>query len=168
MGRSATRAIVAFRPKAGEAEMNVEAHIDTRRWQPRTDQNRLLAGLRLDPVKRLPQLPPQTAAESSDPLDAETVRRLHEENPFFRARADRYNQLNAAIMAVEASVEATTSARKYLDMLKRRREDILSELVSLVAEKTPPQPLPIWNTAAQSHHVVPTRPAPSTRSWDWP
>lgn len=147
--------------------MNVEAHIEARRWQPKGDQSRLLAGLRLDPAKRLPIQSADIVPNTTDPLDAETVRRLHEENPFFRARADRYNQLNAAILAAEASVEATTTARKYLDMLKRRREDILSELVSLVAEKSPPQPLSIWDTVAQPNRP-PAKPVPKARSWDWP
>lgn len=150
--------------------MNIEAHIEPRPYLSMSDQGRLLGGLRLDPIRRQPPKVPTAAPASQrlpEPLDAETVRRLHEEDPFFRARADRYNQFNAAIADVEASAEAATTARKYLEMLKRRREAVLSELVDLVAAKTPAQNATIWTAAPPAPHSVPTKPAP-TRSWDWP
>jgi uncharacterized protein YdcH (DUF465 family) len=96
-------------------------------------------------------------------IDAEMVRRLHEEDPFFRARADRYAQLDDAIRAQEASPE---KADKYLAMLKKRRETILLELVDLLARTTPASQDPLWKIPP----IQRTLQAPSApvRSWRWP
>ena len=100
-------------------------------------------------------------------IDAEMVRRLHEDDPFFRARADRYAQLDAAIRDLEAQVEAATTARKYLIMLKKRREDILVELIDLIVKATPAAQDPLWKVPP-APRSQPIRAAPPVRSWSWP
>jgi uncharacterized protein YdcH (DUF465 family) len=96
-------------------------------------------------------------------IDADLVRRLHAEDPFFRARADRYAQLDDAIRAQEASPEP---ADKYLAMLKKRRETILLELVDLLARTTPMAQEPLWKVPPVQRTLEPG-PAPG-RSWRWP
>lgn len=103
---------------------------------------------------------------SKMPIDADMVRRLHEEDPFFRARAERYAQLDDEIRDQESRPEAATTARKYLVMLKKRREDILLELVDLIAKTTPATQEPLWRVPPAQRTVQP--PAPIARSWRWP
>jgi uncharacterized protein YdcH (DUF465 family) len=96
-------------------------------------------------------------------IDADIVRRLHAEDPFFRARADRYAQLDDAIRAQEA---ATEPADKYLAMLKKRREAILLELVDLLARTAPASQDPLWKVPPVQR-TLPTQAVPS-RLWRWP
>jgi uncharacterized protein YdcH (DUF465 family) len=100
-------------------------------------------------------------------IDADMVRRMHEDNPFFRARAERYAQLDTAIRDMEAQAEAATTARKYLIMLKKRREDILLELVDLIVKVTPAAQEPLWKVPPGSRGQPVTLAAP-IRSWSWP
>lgn len=102
------------------------------------------------------------------PIDAEMVRRIYENNPFFRARANRYAQLDEAIRGIESTAEATTTANKYMIMLKKRRDDIVLELIDLVANATPATQEAIWRvppTGVRSSSLPTARVA---RSWHWP
>jgi uncharacterized protein YdcH (DUF465 family) len=74
-------------------------------------------------------------------IDAELMRRLHAEDPFFCARAERYAQLDDAMRAHETSPEP---AGKYLAMFRKRREIILLELVDLIAEKSQTKTDTLW------------------------
>ena len=96
-------------------------------------------------------------------IDADLVRRMHADDPFFRARADRYAQLDDAIRAQEAE---PAPAEKHLAMLKKRREAILLELVDLLARTTPGAQEPLWKVPPVQRTLEPK--APPTRSWRWP
>lgn len=96
-------------------------------------------------------------------IDADLVRRLHAEDPFFRARADRYAKLDDEIRAHEATPEP---ADKYLAMLKKRREAILLELVDLLARTVPVSQEPLWKVPPIQRTLQPK--APVARSWRWP
>lgn len=96
-------------------------------------------------------------------IDADVIRRMHAEDPFFRARADRYAKLDDAIRAEEAS---PSKAEKYLAMLKKRRETILLELVDLLARKSPASQAPLWKVPPIQRTLQ--APAPPPRSWRWP
>jgi uncharacterized protein YdcH (DUF465 family) len=96
-------------------------------------------------------------------IDADLVRRMHAEDPFFRARADRYAQLDDAIRAHEAQ---PVPAEKYLAMLKKRREAILLELVDLLARTMPVSQEPLWKVPPVQRTLEPK--ATPTRSWRWP
>lgn len=98
------------------------------------------------------------------PIDAEMVRRIYEDNPFFRARADRHAQLDEAIRSLESSPEAMTTARKFLTMLKKRRDDMVIELIDMVANATPANQDALWRvppTGGQGSDQV-------KGSWRWP
>jgi uncharacterized protein YdcH (DUF465 family) len=108
-------------------------------------------------------LPLPGALLSKMAIDADLVRRLHAEDPFFRARADRYAQLDDAIRAHEAAPEP---AAKYLAMLKKRREAILLELVDLLARTAPASQEPLWKVPPVQRTLQPK--ASPARSWRWP
>lgn len=78
----------------------------------------------------------------------------YEDNPFFRARLDRYNLLDDVIRTIES---AANPPRKYLEMLKRRREELLADMVEIIANRSAPPP-------------EPPRPRQTTRPnpWRWP
>lgn len=96
-------------------------------------------------------------------IDADLVRRLHAEDPFFRARADRYARLDDEIRAHEATPEP---AAKYLEMLKKRREAILLELVDLLARTAPATQEPLWKVPPVQRTPEPK--AAPARLWRWP
>lgn len=100
-------------------------------------------------------------------IDAEMVRRLHEADPFFRARAARYGQLEQAIGEAETRADAETTARKYLTVLRKRREDLLVELIDLIVRNTAETQQPLWKVPA-TPRAMPARPAGANRSWRWP
>lgn len=100
-------------------------------------------------------------------IDAEMVRRMHEDDPFFRARAFRYEQLEQAIHEAEAQADAKTTAKKYLIMLKKRREDVLIELIDLVVKNTAVTQKPLWKVPPASHGML-SAPMAANRSWRWP
>lgn len=108
-------------------------------------------------------LPLPGALLSKMAIDADVVRRMHAEDPFFRARADRYAKLDDEIRAQEA---ATSPADKYLAMLKKRREAILLELVDLLARTTPVSQEPLWKVPPVQRTLAPK--AAPARSWRWP
>jgi hypothetical protein len=100
-------------------------------------------------------------------IDAEMVRRLYEDDPFFRARAFRYAQLEQAIQEGEARSDAETIARKYLSMLRKRREDVLIELIDLVVKSTAVTQKPLWKVPPAQRSCL-AAPASANRSWRWP
>lgn len=108
-------------------------------------------------------IPLPGALLSKTAIDADLVRRRHSEDPFFRARAYRYAQLDDAIRAHQATPEP---ADEYLAMLKKRREAILLELVDLPARTTPVSQEPLWKVAPVQRTLQ--HKAPPTRSWRWP
>jgi uncharacterized protein YdcH (DUF465 family) len=115
-----------------------------------------------DRATSMPETPPPKQ------LDAETVRRLHSEDPFFRARADRYAVLDDLVRAQEATAEATTTARKYIEALKKRRDLILLELVDLIADKSSTKLETLWKVPAPLREATPSINTPNTRTWHWP
>lgn len=101
-------------------------------------------------------------------IDADLVRRMHESDPFFRARADRFALLDDEIRDQELRPDAATTARKYLVMLRKRREAILIELVDLIASKTPEQQEPLWRVPSTPRAPPQPVATPSKQVFRWP
>lgn len=88
--------------------------------------------------------------------DADVARLLQEANPFFQARAERYDLLDAAIRQFDPQ-DASQSNRRYKAFLTKRRDILLHEMVQLVeATKHGPAPRPAT--------VIPKSPR---KDWIW-
>ena len=106
-------------------------------------------------------VPPSLVAALGD--DADAVTRLQEDDPFFRARADRYAALEMMIAGLAATATGP-AARKRVELLKWQRDQLLGELVAMVTG--------VWAPAA----AVPKRaPEPAVEAspprpvaWKWP
>lgn len=81
--------------------------------------------------------------------DADVARHLQQANPFFQARAERFDLLDAAIRQFDPQ-DASQSNRRYRDFLVKRRDMLLHEMVQLVeATKQPREAKPaaaIWKS----------------------
>ncbi|MBC7520113.1 MAG: hypothetical protein H7268_03310 [Sandarakinorhabdus sp.] len=129
------------------------------------ERNRKQSSFKLDPAREPHRAIPAPAPPTPD---AAAVQRLYADDPFFRARADRYAQLDDAIRSQETTLEGVTSARKYLEMLKKRRDAILLELIDLSTKNIPAVLDPLWRLPA----AAPSIPSAASRNpkaptWRW-
>lgn len=151
--------------------MSFETVLEAKTPSPSSDLSQIWTRAKIEPTRDWSVADAtQTKLGSSPPkqLDAETVRRFHSEDPFFRARADRYALLDDLVRAQESTAEAATTSRKYIEMLKKRRDMILLELVDLIAEKSQTKTDTLWKATPAPSRSTPVSNKPNTRSWHWP
>ena len=146
--------------------MQIEAFSDGHAFSGFIQPSRKPPSFKLDPAREARRVSPTPAPPTPD---ATSVQRLYADDPFFRARADRYAQLDDVIRSQETTLEGVTSARKYLEMLKKRRDALLLELIDLSTKNMPAALNPLWRLSAAATPI----PSAASRnlkaqSWRWP
>lgn len=73
---------------------------------------------------------------SDFPGDAEILSALKRDNAHFHVLADRYHQLNKAVVRAETNIEPTSDA--HMEDLKKERLATLDEIAAMIAQAKAP------------------------------